>query len=326
MVDGERPQSRVLLFVVKPLGLPSLVDHFRRGDLVGLKEEEARRRVAGFLRKPGPAEKVELPARTASRSAISPSPSPSICSVARTRWRRSMRRSSATRGGSRLWRSMGSVASGRRRLRRLMRSAIAANIARRGGCGRKRRIPCAPISSRWPSGSAGSQPTRRRRPAFDKVMVARGRGLLIIYDKAIQADALKPVPAQRRRSPRTRHLQRARLASRCRPDRIEAVGQTHRRGLSDRAHGPGRGVFRRGGAFRSARRPATPPRTGRRLSRAALCLVCQFSRAAWRRRRSSCSMSKETRRSSIITSGPWRRLLRSARPPSCIAKVLARNS
>ena len=59
MVKGRK--GHVLLFVVNPVRLPSLIDHFRRCDLVGLKEEEARRRIAEFLRKPPPAEKVEFP-------------------------------------------------------------------------------------------------------------------------------------------------------------------------------------------------------------------------------------------------------------------------
>ncbi len=39
-------KGHVLLFVVKPVRLPSLIDHFRRCDLVGLKEEDARRKIA----------------------------------------------------------------------------------------------------------------------------------------------------------------------------------------------------------------------------------------------------------------------------------------
>ena len=59
MVKGQK--GHVLLFVVKPVGLPSLIDHFRHCDLVGLREEEARRRIAEFLRGPAPPEKVEFP-------------------------------------------------------------------------------------------------------------------------------------------------------------------------------------------------------------------------------------------------------------------------
>jgi hypothetical protein len=59
MVKGQ--EGHVLLFVVKPVSLPSLIDHFRRCDLVGLKEGEARRRIAEFLRSPAPPEKVSFP-------------------------------------------------------------------------------------------------------------------------------------------------------------------------------------------------------------------------------------------------------------------------
>ena len=59
MVKGRK--GHVLLFVVKPVRLPSLIDHLRHCDLVGLKETEARRRIAEFLRMPAPPEKVEFP-------------------------------------------------------------------------------------------------------------------------------------------------------------------------------------------------------------------------------------------------------------------------
>ena len=59
MVKGRK--GHVLLFVVKQVRLPSLIDHFRRGDLVGLQEEEARRHIAEFLRSPAPLGKVEFP-------------------------------------------------------------------------------------------------------------------------------------------------------------------------------------------------------------------------------------------------------------------------
>ena len=57
MVKGEK--GHVLLFVVKPVRLPSLIDHLRHCNLVGLKDEEARGRIAEFLR--APAAKVEYP-------------------------------------------------------------------------------------------------------------------------------------------------------------------------------------------------------------------------------------------------------------------------
>jgi tetratricopeptide (TPR) repeat protein len=57
----KRRKGHVLLLVVKPVRLPSLIDHFRRCDLVGLREEEARRRVAEFLRTPSPPEKIDFP-------------------------------------------------------------------------------------------------------------------------------------------------------------------------------------------------------------------------------------------------------------------------
>jgi hypothetical protein len=59
MVKGQK--GHVLLFVVKPVRIPSLIDHFRRCDLVGLKEQEARLRIAEFLRTPAPPEKVDFP-------------------------------------------------------------------------------------------------------------------------------------------------------------------------------------------------------------------------------------------------------------------------
>ena len=61
MVKGRK--GHVLLFVVKPVTLPSLIDHLRRCDLVGLKEGEARRRIADFLSAPAPPEKVAFPRR-----------------------------------------------------------------------------------------------------------------------------------------------------------------------------------------------------------------------------------------------------------------------
>ena len=225
MVKGQK--GHVLLFVVKPVRLPSLIDHFRHCDLVGLKEKEARRRIAEFLRSPAPPEKVEVPGEDGVAVSNVPIAVPEHSSVARTRWRRSMRRSIAERDGSRLRRYMGSAASGRRRLRRLMRSAIAANIARHGGCGRKRRIRCAPISSRSASGSAGSR--RQERGAGVRkghgAAAARGRGAPHHLRQRDPGRRAQAVPAQGRRSARARHLQRARLAGHRRADRIEAVAR-----------------------------------------------------------------------------------------------------
>jgi tetratricopeptide (TPR) repeat protein len=188
-------KGHVLLFVVRPVRFPSLVDHFRRCDLVGLKEVEARRRIAEFLRTPAPAERVEFPGEDG--VAVSNVP------VAVPEHFRG-REDALEAVDAALKRHEGQVAiTAVHGLRGVGKTTLAAAYAERHR-GQYRatwwvRARTAD-SMRADLVSLGVrlgwvEPDEKEAPAFEKVrerLRHEGEGLLIIYDNATQADALKP--------------------------------------------------------------------------------------------------------------------------------------
>jgi tetratricopeptide (TPR) repeat protein len=193
MVKGR--QGHVLLFVVKPVSLPSLVDHFRRCELVGLKEAEARRRIAEFLRKPGPPEKVVFPGEDGVAVSNVPIAVPEHF----------LGREDALKAvDAALKRHEGRVAiTAVHGLRGVGKTTLAAAYAERhrgdyratwwvrAQTADSMRADLVALGVRlgW------VEPDEGEAPAFDKVMERlrhEGLGLLIIYDNATQADAVRP--------------------------------------------------------------------------------------------------------------------------------------
>jgi hypothetical protein len=193
MAKGQK--GRVLLFVVKPVRLPSLIDHFRRCDVVDLKEGEARRRIAEFLRSPAPPEKVEFPGEDGVALSNVPIAVPEHF----------LGRDDALEAvDAALKRHEGRVAiTAVHGLRGVGKTTLAAAYAERHR-GRYRatwwvraqtadsmRADLVALGVRlgWVAAD------EKEAPAFDKVMERlrhEGEGLLIIYDNATRADALKP--------------------------------------------------------------------------------------------------------------------------------------
>ena len=69
-----------------------------------------------------------------------------------------------------------------------------------------------------------------------------GEGILLIFDNAVDADALQALPAARRACPHPRHLECTRLARGRGAGRNSPVAERDRRRLSRRAHRPHRGA------------------------------------------------------------------------------------
>ena len=190
-----RLKGHVLLFVVKPVRLPSLIDHFRRCDLVDLKEEEARRRIADFLRAPAPPEKVAFPGEDGVAVSNVPIAVPEHF----------LGREDALEAvDAALKRRKGRVAiTAVHGLRGVGKTTLAAAYAERHR---------GEYRATWWVRAQTADSTRadlialgvrlgwvvadeKEAPAFEKVMERlrhEGEGLLIIYDNATQADALKP--------------------------------------------------------------------------------------------------------------------------------------
>ena len=193
MVKGRK--GHVLLFVVKPVRLPSLIDHFRHCDLVGLKEEEARRRIAEFLRAPAPPEKVEFPGEDGIAVSNVPIAVPEHF----------LGRQDALEAiDAALKRHEGRVAiTAVHGLRGVGKTTLAAAYAERHR-GEYRATWWVRAQTADSMGtdlvSLGVRlgwidSDEKQAPAFEKVMDRlrhEGEGLLIIYDNATQADALKP--------------------------------------------------------------------------------------------------------------------------------------
>ena len=193
MVKGQR--GHVLLFVVKPVMLPSLIDHFRRCDLVGLKEEEARRRIAEFFAEPRSARKVEFPGEDGIAVSNVPIAVPEHFLG---------REDALLAVDAALKRHEGRVAiTSVHGLRGVGKTTLAAAYAERHR-GEYRatwwvRAQTAD-SMRTDLVSLGVRlgwvdPEEKEAPAFGKVterLRREGEGLLLIYDNATQADALKP--------------------------------------------------------------------------------------------------------------------------------------
>ena len=193
MVKGQK--GHVLLFVVKPVRLPSLIDYFRRCDLVALKEEEARRKIAEFLRSPTPPEKVEFPGEDGVAATNIPIAVPEHF----------LGREDALEAvNSALKRHEGRVAiAAVHGLRGVGKTTLAAAYAERH-CGEYRATwwvrAQTEDSMRADLVSLGVRlawvaADEKEAPAFEKVMERlrhEGEGLLLIYDNAAQADALKP--------------------------------------------------------------------------------------------------------------------------------------
>ncbi len=193
MVKGQK--GHVLLFVVKPVRLPSLIDHFRHCDLVGLKEKEARRRIAEFLRSPAPPEKVEFPGEDGVAVSNVPIAVPEHF----------LGREDALEAvDAALKRREGRVAiTAVHGLRGVGKTTLAAAYAERhrgeyratwwvrAQTADSMRADLVSLGVRlgWVAAD------EKEAPAFEKVMERlrhEGEGLLIIYDNATQADALKP--------------------------------------------------------------------------------------------------------------------------------------
>ena len=193
MVKGRK--GHVLLFVVKPVRLPSLIDHFRRCDLVGLKEAEVRRRIAEFLRSPAPPEKVEFPGEDGVAVSNVPIAVPEHF----------LGRDDALEAvDAALRRREGRVAiTAVHGLRGVGKTTLAAAYAERHR-GDYRATwwvrAQTPDSTRADLVALGVRlgwvaADAKEAQAFDKVMERlrhEGEGLLIIYDNAPRADALKP--------------------------------------------------------------------------------------------------------------------------------------
>ncbi len=193
MVKGQKVQ--VLLFVVKQVRLPSLIDHLRRCDLVGLKEGEARRRIAEFLASPAPPEKVEFPGEDGVAVSNVPIAVPEHF----------LGREDALEAvDAALKRREGRVAiTAVHGLRGVGKTTLAAAYAERHR-GEYRATwwvrAQTTDSMRADLVSLGVRlgwvkPDQKEAPAFERVterLRHEGEGLLIIYDNAIQADALKP--------------------------------------------------------------------------------------------------------------------------------------
>jgi hypothetical protein len=114
-------------------------------------------------------------------------------------------------------------------------------------------------------------PDEKEAPALAAVMEqlrAEGDGVLLIYDNAVDADALKPC-LPRRRGARPHHFEYPCLARRRDAGPDHSLARGDRRRLSDRSHWPGGRAQRGRGAVPGAGRPATRPRAGRRVLRAA---------------------------------------------------------
>ena len=194
MVKGRK--GHVLLFVVEPVKLPSLIDHFRRCDLFGLKENEARRRIAEFLRSPAPPpETIEFPGEGGVAVSNVPVAVPEHF----------LGREDALEAVDvALKRHEGRVAvTAVHGLLGVGKTTLAAAYAERHR---------GEYRATWWVRAQTADLTRadlvalgvrlgwveldeKEVPAFDKVMERlrhEGAGLLIIYDNAIQADALKP--------------------------------------------------------------------------------------------------------------------------------------
>jgi class 3 adenylate cyclase len=96
-----------------------------------------------------------------------------------------------------------------------------------------------------------------------------GDGILLIFDNAVDADALKPYLPRGGGRPCAGYLQCAYLARGCSAGRNPSVAQGDRCRLPHRPHWPLGRVRRRRGVVRSSWRPSARPRAGSGLLRAA---------------------------------------------------------
>ena len=284
--SGRRPRKRpgfVLFVAVKPCRLPTLSDHIRRCELFGIPEDAARIRFREFMQKREAPATAAFPGKVFAVSNI-PIRVPehflgrddalAAIETALGALRGPRRHHGAARAARRRQDDAGGGlcrAPSRRLPRDLVdQGADGGRHARRSG----RRSAC---------GSAGSAPTTRRSRRSPRSMERlrhEGEGILLIFDNAIDADALKPY-LPRGGAARVLVTSNAPcLARGRRAGRDPAVAEGDRRRLPDRPHRPRGGARRGRGSVGGARRPAARPRAGGRLLRAARNLARRVSASA----------------------------------------------
>ena len=316
---SERPNF-VLPVFVEPCEVPTLFAHLNRCDLYGIAEDEARERLKPFLRRRRPNRHGNYfrgdakPRRRLGPDRTFPGkarglqhPDPRADAFHRPR-----RRARGDRHGAQALR-------GPRRHHGAARAARGRQDHARGGLCRaaSRRLPrdlvdqgadradaCAPISSALGVRLGWVGADEKEEPALAAVMERlrhEGEGILLIFDNAIDANALKPyLPrggAAQVLVTSNAHAWRgvaAPVEIRLWPKEIGADYLIARTGRDGRARG-GRGSV--GGA----RRPAARARAGGGLLRAARNVRLPNTAGGSRRRRRDCSTTSATRRPSITT-------------------------
>jgi hypothetical protein len=298
---GKRP-GFALFVVVKPCRLPTLSDHYRRCELFDLPKDAARLRIREFMQNREASETIVFPGKVVAVSNI----------PIRVPTHFMGREEALAAVEVALGRYEGRVAiTALHGLRGIGKTVLAAAYAdlHRGGYratwwiraqsepGMRADLVALGVRLGW------VPPDEKEEPALAAVserLRHEGEGILLIFDNATDADALKPY-LPRGGSARV-HLERAGLARRRRAGRNQVLAQGDRRRLRDRPHRPSRGarsgrrICRRCSAACPSPMSGRPPIASGSKSRSA------STAGASRRRHCRCSTPRVTHRPSITTS------------------------